>query len=68
MNVRISFDIVIDPIGHHSPEQHLLPNEVAHQLNVLILGQLLRQRQDELFRELRVTPRLEIFDHVPERL
>jgi len=68
MNMRIARFVVIDPVSHLPPRQHLLEDELAHQGNVLLARQLHRQGNDEFLGELRIGAFLERFHPVPERL
>ncbi len=68
MDVRIAVLVVIDPVGDHAFRRQIVPDELAHQGNVLRPRQLFRQSDDQLARQLRVRPRLVSLNRIPERL
>ena len=67
MDMRVAGCIVIDPVRDHTLRRDMLGNEVSHQRDVLLGGELDRQRDGHILGKLGIDPLLEHLDLVPER-
>ena len=65
--MRVAGCIVIDPVCDHTLRRDMLGNEVLHQRDVLLGGELDRQRDGDVLGELGIHSFLEHLDLVPER-
>ncbi|AFL55134.1 hypothetical protein USDA257_p04190 (plasmid) [Sinorhizobium fredii USDA 257] len=68
MDMRIAVLVVIDPVRDHAFGRQIVPDELAHQGDVLRPGQFFGQRDDQLPGKLRVRSCLVRLHRIPERL